>query len=199
MARPKIVEGRIQTADRLLSAAERSFSSSGYEGAKLADIAEAAGISRPSLLYHFESKHALYCAVVQRVFEDLGKAIREGLTVEGGFGTKLDAVLTRFVRFLEKRPTAARLVLREVLDGRGPGHELLLTAGLPLLKMMERFIRDKGKDVVPKGVPVQDALLQLVAGAFVKAAATGSLKSELWGPIDRTPAIAHVLFLGGST
>jgi AcrR family transcriptional regulator len=197
MARPKIVEGEVQTSDRLLSAAERAFAESGFDGAKLHDIAEAAGISRPSLLYHFRSKHELYCAVVQRVFEDLGSAIREGLAVEGGFGTKLDAVLTNFVRFLELRPTAARLVLREVLDGRGPGHALLLSAGVPLLRMVERFIRDKGRDVVPAGMPVEDALLQLVAGSFVKAAATGSLKAELWGPIDRTPAIARVLFLGG--
>jgi AcrR family transcriptional regulator len=198
MARPKIVEGEIQTSDRLLSAAERSFAEAGFDGAKLHDIAEAAGISRPSLLYHFESKHALYCAVVQRVFADLGESIREGLTAEGGFGTKLDAVLTNFVRFLEARPTAARLVLREVLDGRGPGHDLLLSAGVPLLRLVERFIRDKGRGFVPEGVPVEDALLQLVAGSFVKAAATGSLKAELWGPIDRTPAIARVLFLGGN-
>ena len=197
MARPKVVEGKIQTYDRLLTAAERAFAEAGFEGAKLHDIAEVAGISRPSLLYHFESKHALYCAVVQRVFEDLGAAIREGLAIEGGFGTKLDAVLTNFVRFLESRPTAARLVLREVLDGRGPGHDLLLSAGVPLLRLVERFIRDKGREVVPRDVPVEDALLQLVAGSFVKAAATGSLRSELWGPIDRTPAIARVLFLGG--
>ena len=58
--------------------------------------------------------------------------------------------------------------------------------------------RERARDVVPAGVPVQDALLQLVAGSFVKAAATGSLKAELWGPIDRTPAIARVLFLGGN-
>jgi AcrR family transcriptional regulator len=197
MARPKIVAGEIHTTDRLLSAAEHAFAEAGFDGAKLHDIAEAAGISRPSLLYHFESKHALYCAVVQRVFEDLGLAIREGLAVAGGFGTRLDATLTRFVHFLESRPTAARLVLREVLDGRGPGHELLLSAGLPLLKLVERFIRDQGRGVVPAGVPVKDALLQLVAGSFVKAAATGALKSELWGPIDRTPAIATVLFMGG--
>ncbi len=198
MARPRVVEGEVQTSDRLLTAAEQAFAEAGFDGAKLQSIAEGAGISRPSLLYHFGSKHALYCAVVQRVFIDLGRAIRDGLGAEGGFGTKLDAVLTNFVRFLEGRPTAARLVLREVLDGRGPGHELLLSAGVPLLRLVERFIRDQGRDVVPEGVPVQDALLQLVAGSFVKAAATGSLKSELWGPIDRTPAIARVLFLGGT-
>lgn len=197
MARPRAAEQATPTTDRLVSAAEAEFSREGYEGAKLKDIAEAAGISRPSLLYHFNSKHTLYCAVIRNVFDDLGAALRQGLTTEGNFAVRLDAVLVCFTRFLSERPSAARLVLREVLDGRGPGHDLLLEAGLPLLHMVERFIRDKGTGAVRTDVPVKDALLQLVAGAFVKAA-SGPLGPKLWGDVDRTPDIARVLFLGGN-
>lgn len=197
MARPKRVEQATPTADRLVSAAEVEFSRMGYEAARLKDIAEAAGISRPSLLYHFKTKHELYCAVIRNVFDDLGAVLRQGLGVKGQFTVRLDAVLVRFTRFLTERPTAARLVLREVLDGRGPGHDLLLEAGLPLLHMVERFIRDKGSGSVRTDVPVKDALLQIVAGAFVKAA-SGPLEKKLWGEVDRTPDIARVLFLGGN-
>ena len=144
MGRPRLVEGQIETADRLLTAAEFRFSDQGFDGTKLGDIARDAGISRPSLLYHFGSKHALYCAVIQTVFDDLGRDLRAALAMQAGFSKQLDAVLSRFVGFVEGRPTAARLILREVLDARGPGHALLLSAGLPLLKMVERFIRQKG-------------------------------------------------------
>lgn len=196
MGRPRLIEGGVDTVDRLLLAAEGEFAQAGFEGAKLADIGRAAGISRPSLLYHFETKHALYCAVIRKVFDDLGAVLREGIAAEGSFALRLDTVLTRFAGFLKGRPSAARLVLREVLDDRGPGHQLLLEAGLPLLHMVERFIRDKGKGVVRDDVPVKDALLQLVAGAFVRSA-SGPLEHALWGDADTTPAIARVLFLGG--
>ena len=42
----------------------RSSPSTGYHGAKLAEIAARAGLTHPTLLYHFNSKEDLYAAVI---------------------------------------------------------------------------------------------------------------------------------------
>ena len=71
----------LATTERLLISAERHFAKLGFDGARLSDIAAEAGISRPSLLYHFESKEALYAAVVRTALLRLGEALV--LEIEG--------------------------------------------------------------------------------------------------------------------
>lgn len=63
---------RIRDARRsrvgILVAAERLFSERGYDGASLADIATAAGLSRGAPSYFFGSKERLYVEVLDRAF-----------------------------------------------------------------------------------------------------------------------------------
>ena len=73
MGRPRATTQTVETAQRLLSAAEQEFGSKGFDRARLADIANIAGISRPSLLYHYNSKDALYAAVFDRPFNVWGQ------------------------------------------------------------------------------------------------------------------------------
>ena len=74
MGRPLASAAATATPERLLDAAEQCFAQ-GYDAARLEDIAAAAGIRRPSLLYHFASKDDLYAAVVRRTFARLGAAL----------------------------------------------------------------------------------------------------------------------------
>ena len=198
MGRPKAVAGEVATKDRLLRSAELEFSHRGFDGARLEDIAEAAGISRPSLLYHFKSKQSLYTAVILSVFSEIGQALTGAIQSGGPFTARLDALFSRFTEFIDGRPTAARLILREVLDDKGPGQKLLIEAGVPLLGMVERFICEKGAGQVREGLAVRAALMQVVSSAFVRAA-SGPLKNELWGPQDHSLALARALFLAESS
>ena len=59
MGRPRATPDEDTTKMRVLRAAEVEFGRAGRDGARLEDIASAAGITRPSLLYHFASKDEL--------------------------------------------------------------------------------------------------------------------------------------------
>lgn len=54
---------------RILSAAEEVFALHGYRGATVDRIADKAGISKPNLLYYFNSKKALYQCVLETTVE----------------------------------------------------------------------------------------------------------------------------------
>jgi AcrR family transcriptional regulator len=69
--------------DRILAHATRLFVASGYPAISMREIAEAAGISKPGLYYHFRDKEALFLALsyanldqVELVVEAAGQAGR---------------------------------------------------------------------------------------------------------------------------
>lgn len=192
MARPRSNTDDIATEQRILVAAQCEFGRAGYSGARLSDIAQAAGITRPSLLYHFGSKEELYAAVVKRAFAYLGAMLLESIESERPFAQRVEMVLLRFVAFVDGEPALARLMVRETLDDAGPGHRLLLELGVPLLDQLERFLRKEGKGILREGIPVRAALLQFVSAAFLRAA-SGSLREPLWGKTDSMRELAHSL------
>ena len=65
---PGRVEARRGEArqDAILDAAEQVFAAAGYEGAKLREIAERAGVAQGLIHYHFRSKEALFESLVAR-------------------------------------------------------------------------------------------------------------------------------------
>lgn len=62
-------DGRIVRGDNrraaILEAATREFGRRGYESARIADIARAAGVTDAGLLHHFTTKRELFLAVVE--------------------------------------------------------------------------------------------------------------------------------------
>lgn len=193
MGRPRLAANDVATTERLLEAAQAEFGRIGFDAARLEDIARAAGISRPSLLYHFGSKDELYAAAVNESFTRLGAALTGAIEMKGDFRMRFDAVVERYLTFIDANPELVRLILRELLDGRGPGHQVLLTAGLPILDRIERFVRVDGRGLVRKTLPLRAALLDIVSGAVVRTA-SGPLREPLWGKTDRTLELAHSLF-----
>ena len=194
MGRPLAGAHGIATPERVLAAAELAFAAVGYGAAKLADIATRAGIQRPSLLYHFGSKEALYAQTIERSFGRLRSALVESMTAHGDFATRLERTVARYVEFLDAEPQLARLVLRELLDGHGPGRQILLRQVVPLLDVLERFVREHGAAVVRPDVPVRAAVLQVGSDVLLRAAA-GTLRAPLWGAHDHSQTLARRLLL----
>lgn len=190
MGRPKRQPGQVETRDRILKEAELAFAERGFDGTPLETIAQRAGIRRPSLLYHFATKQALYSAVIEVMFQDLRIALAEAMATEGHFEYRLTAVTTRFDQYVTDRPQAAQLLLREILDNRGSGHEILLAGAAPVLEMLEAFVRS-GPET--PAVPIREALLAVACGRFVHAAA-GPLGPKLWGPKNDIGGLAQRLF-----
>lgn len=203
MGRPARAEGAA-TPDRLLDAAEQEFAALGFSLARLADIAERAGIRRPSLLYHFPSKELLYRAVVQRVFDSLGAALLGSLARGETLEDRIDAVVQTFVEFLDRRPSLAPIIVREIITQPDPdrpegahGRTILLEQVVPLLGMIEEVLRREGGERLRPELPVRAALVEIAGGLLLRSAA-GSLRIPLWGEGDHARAIARHLFLRDS-
>lgn len=182
------------TPERILDAARAEFAAVGFAPAKLADIAARAGITRPSLLYHFGSKEELYAAVVQSCFGRLARALAEAMTANTGFHERLRATHASYSAFMAAEPDVARIVLRELLDGTGPGAQILMNQIAPVVAQVERFVLAEGHRFVPPRVPVRAAIMQIATDVAVRAAA-GPLRIPLWGDGEHSLALLEQLLV----
>lgn len=183
MARPKRSDKgggpAAGTAGLLLEAAEREFAARGFDRARLEDIATAVGVTRPSLLHHFPTKELLYSAVVERAYTGLRSALLDAMGSGGPFVDRLDATIGRFFDHLVDHPAPAQLLMRELLDGRGPGARLLRERVSPLLDLVEAFLRSSAS-AVPSEFDVRAAIVDL-AGAVSLYIVAGEARDALYG------------------
>ena len=102
--------------DRILDAALGVFSDHGFRGATLDQIAAAAGLSKPNVLYYFASKEAIYTELLSGLLETWLNPLRaidpEGEPVE----EILDYVMRKLQMSLDF-PRESRLFANEIVQG----------------------------------------------------------------------------------
>ena len=78
--------------DTIIAAARECFLRFGYAKTSFADVAKAAGISRPLIYLHFKSKDELLGAVFTAVFEERYPAVERILATSGTSSAKLSRI-----------------------------------------------------------------------------------------------------------
>jgi AcrR family transcriptional regulator len=124
---------------RILDAARQVFAVSGYDGASMSEVATAAGVTKPVLYDHFNSKVDLYGALLGDIRDELLVRGAEISTLPLAPEKRFRAAMEQFFRFAAEEPAAARLLLispgaesaalavyREVQEGATAGIARLL-------------------------------------------------------------------------
>ncbi len=102
--------------ERILEEAIRLFGENGFEGTSIQTIADAVGIRKPSLLYHFSSKDVLRQEVIRDLVAVWTDELPKLLTKDESGYDRFSSTITSFVEFFLKDRNRARLIIREMLD-----------------------------------------------------------------------------------
>lgn len=100
----------------ILSAALEIFASYGFRGTTIDQIAAKAGLSKPNLLYYFDSKEAIH----EQLLEDLLDTWLDPLRTLDAEGDPVDEITSYVIRKLEMArdyPRESRLFANEILQG----------------------------------------------------------------------------------
>ncbi len=106
-----------QTQERLLNAAADMFSTQGYAGVSMREIARVMGITQAAIYHHFPSKDDLYVAAVTFVFEQQTLEISEQMSTIDGPAERLELMISAMLEAMEQDPRFRRIYLRDLLEG----------------------------------------------------------------------------------
>ena len=124
--RPKL--SRAEVRRRLEEAAARLFAEKGYAATTVDDIVEQAGVSKPALYRHFESKKDLHMALLERHRDELAAAALDALgTGERSVDVLLPAMIEAWFVHVEHHPYTWRMLFRDTTgdpDVQGVHREL---------------------------------------------------------------------------
>ncbi|MEU9116054.1 TetR/AcrR family transcriptional regulator [Streptomyces sp. NPDC048483] len=105
---------RAEARTRIEDAAARLFAERGYAGTTIGEIAAAAGLSKPMLYRHFDSKQDLHLALLERHRDELAAApIRELLDGEGDLEARVAAMYDAWFGHVESHPYIWRMMFRD--------------------------------------------------------------------------------------
>src|SRR3954470_9881676 len=173
------------STDRILEAARGEFAQHGY-AARLQDIAERAGLTHPTLLYHFKSKEKLYAAVIEQAMLDwaaMTSAAPSAAPV--GFG-RVAPVVAGGMEFFATHHDFVVIWRREAIEGGGRLEVAMAEHMRPFLERAGAFLEgevESGR--LRSHDPVE--LMQLVYGAVSTYFSDAGFRARLSGVDPMTP------------
>lgn len=105
-----------EKTEAILEAALEVFSTQGFRGATLDQIAETAGLSKPNLLYYFASKEAVHRMLLERLLDTWFEPLRR-LDPAGDPVAEIGGYIRRKLSMAREFPRESRLFAGEILQG----------------------------------------------------------------------------------
>jgi AcrR family transcriptional regulator len=108
---------RTQRRAQLLESAREVFAQRGYHATSITDLVEAAGVARGTFYLYFESKHAIFLALVEDLLSELRGAVsgvRLGPDAQP-IEDQLARILSRALTTIRDRRDLTRILFREAV------------------------------------------------------------------------------------
>jgi AcrR family transcriptional regulator len=100
---------------QLLSVARRVFGRSGFHSVSMDDVAKEAGVTKPILYDHFNSKEELYVALLDADASSLEERVRSALQANTGNRDLIERSFQAYFDFVDEHGPGFRLLMQEVV------------------------------------------------------------------------------------
>ena len=91
-----------QTKQQIIEAATQLFARKGFYGTSISDLAQAVGLTKGALYYHFADKDALFLAVVESVKNTWGEVVAEVVVSSQDSLTQIEILFKKHAELLSK-------------------------------------------------------------------------------------------------
>jgi len=109
-----MTEPEKNTEQQILNAAKTVFLKKGFDGARMQEIADEAGMNKALLHYYFRSKDKLFDAIFQEAFQQFLPRVSEIMTSDKPFFEKIWAFVESYIDMLLENPHLPMFILNEL-------------------------------------------------------------------------------------
>jgi TetR/AcrR family transcriptional regulator len=99
------------TEERILEAAKKVFHSKGFDGARMQEIADEAGVNKSLVHYYYRNKDTIFQAVYEAAFSKLLAKVNEIFYSDLPFTVKIETFLSYYITFLSQNPFLPLFIL----------------------------------------------------------------------------------------
>jgi AcrR family transcriptional regulator len=129
----------ITTEEKVLKAAKTVFHHKGFEGARMQEIADEAGINKALLHYYFRTKENLFDAVFKAAFREIFAKLFMTVDSDVPLEDKLKNLINEYIGFLQKNSYIPGFILAELNQNPEKIIEVFKSAPIPPSVLFERM------------------------------------------------------------
>lgn len=183
-SRPRDAE---DTRGRILQAAAPLFARKGFDGVRLREVAEEAGVTVPLVCHHFRDKESLYSAVIDRAAQRFATVGWDLLRGDGSFMDRVTALIAGMIDWLAVDPVLTVLLHRELVDGGSRARSIAERWLLPLKRAAVNEVRSAQRQGLVRADLDPELLVLHVLGALVYPSVAAPIVRAVWktDPVSR--------------
>lgn len=135
-----MVNSQLNTEGKILEAAKKVFHQKGFEGARMQEIANEAGINKALLHYYFRNKENLFESVFRDAFSSFMGRAREIFLSDQPLAGKIEAFITQYLEVIAHNSYIPWFILNGMYERPGRMKAIFEQAGINPPQLME-FLR----------------------------------------------------------
>jgi AcrR family transcriptional regulator len=170
-----MVKPRLTSEEKILEAAKKIFHRKGYDGARMQEIADEAGINKALLHYYFRTKENLFNAVFQAAFRDIFSRLFLTVGSDDPLDEKLSNMIREYIGFLQKNSFIPGFILSEINQNPDKIIEVFHSVPIQPVQLYEK-IRDSLRDAGVENVDPRDLFINVLSMCIFPVVAKPLLK-----------------------
>lgn len=173
-----------KTAEKILTAARKTFAEYGYSGTHVDEIAQRAGVNKASLYYQIGDKDTLYANVIHQVLGNIAQGIAQAVAKADSPEEKLKAYILFIADAVDKNPEIPPIMMREVASGGANLPRVVVEDIASVLTILTGILEEGRKNgIFTEVVPFLIHMMILGSILFYKGALPIKDK-QMWLPAD---------------
>jgi TetR/AcrR family transcriptional regulator len=166
------------TEEKILEAAKKVFHRKGFEGARMQEIADEAGINKSLLHYYFRTKENLFDDVFKSAFREIFARLFTTVDANVPLEEKLKNLINEYISFLQKNSYIPGFILTEISQNPGKIIEVFKSAPISPYMLFER-LREAVQDEKLEKTDFRELFINILALCIF--------------PIVARPMLQHIL------
>jgi AcrR family transcriptional regulator len=155
----------LNAEDRIIEAAADVFEERGYEGARMQQIADKAGINKALLHYYFRSKDLLFEKVFLKVASKIFLKFFDSFNIEGSIFDKIEEFLQIHQDLLYKNRKFPIFFFNEITRNPELMRKLIVKLDISksFEKVTEQFDQEKRDGIIRQDIEVSHLMVNIVS------------------------------------